>query len=94
MRVTVLIPGVLRGVTDGRPSVTVDVPDPPTLGAALDVLAGTYPGLDRRLRDERAALRRYVNFYVNGEECRRLSGPATPLPAGAEIQILPSVAGG
>ncbi|MFD9704845.1 MoaD/ThiS family protein [Lentzea sp. NPDC059081] len=94
MKVTVLIPGVLRSAVEGQSSVALDVPDPATLGAALDVLAGTYPGLDRRLRDERAALRRYVNFYVNGEECRRLDGPATPLPAGAEIQILPSVAGG
>ncbi|RAS64878.1 molybdopterin synthase subunit MoaD [Lentzea atacamensis] len=94
MRVTVLIPGVLRTATNGASHLDVDVPEPATLGAALDVLADTYPGLDRRLRDERAALRRYVNFYVNGEECRRLSGPATPLPAGAEIQILPSVAGG
>ena len=94
MKVTVLIPGVLRNATDGASHVDVDVPDPATLGGALDVLADTYPALDRRLRDERAGLRRYVNFYVNGEECRRLSGPATPLPAGAEIQILPSVAGG
>ncbi|KOV84159.1 MoaD/ThiS family protein [Nocardia sp. NRRL S-836] len=94
MKVTVLIPGVLRTATDGASHVDVDVPEPATLGGALDVLAATYPGLDRRLRDERSALRRYVNFYVNGEECRRLDGPATPLPPGAEIQILPSVAGG
>ncbi|SMD19463.1 MoaD/ThiS family protein [Lentzea albidocapillata] len=94
MKVKVLIPGVLRAATDGAAHLDVEVPDPATLGAALDVLADTYPLLDRRLRDERAALRRYVNFYVNGEECRRLGGPATPLPSGAEIQILPSVAGG
>lgn len=94
MKVTVLIPGVLRAATAGQSHVDVDVPEPATLATALDVLADTYPGLDRRLRDERAALRRYVNFYVNGEECRRLAGPATPLPADAEIQILPSVAGG
>ncbi|WP_434449483.1 MoaD/ThiS family protein [Lentzea sp. E54] len=94
MKVTVLIPGVLRNATGGASHLDVDVPEPATLAAALDVLADTYPGLDRRLRDERAGLRRYVNFYVDGEECRRLSGPATPLSPGAEIQILPSVAGG
>ncbi|WP_394613376.1 MoaD/ThiS family protein [Lentzea sp. JNUCC 0626] len=94
MKVKVLIPGVLRGAVDGAASLEVDVPPPATLGAALDVLAASYPGLDRRLRDERAGLRRYVNFYVNGEECRRLDGPGTPLPEGAEVQILPSVAGG
>ena len=94
MKVTVLIPGVLRTATDGAAHLDVDVEEPATLARALDVLADTYPGLDRRLRDERSGLRRYVNFYVNGEECRRLSGPATPLAEGAEIQILPSVAGG
>jgi molybdopterin converting factor small subunit len=46
------------------------------------------------LRDERGSLRRYVNFYVEGEECRRLSGASTPLSAGAEVMITPSVAGG
>ncbi|MFD4674400.1 MoaD/ThiS family protein [Lentzea sp. NPDC058450] len=94
MKVKVLIPGVLRGVVDGAASLEVDVPPPATLGSTLDVLADRYPGLDRRLRDERAGLRRYVNFYVNGEECRRLEGAGTLLPEGAEVQILPSVAGG
>jgi sulfur-carrier protein len=32
--------------------------------------------------------------YVDGEDCRRTDGLDTPVPAGAEIQILPSVAGG
>jgi molybdopterin converting factor small subunit len=39
-------------------------------------------------------LRRYINLYVDGEECRRLAGPDTVLRGGAELQILPSVAGG
>ncbi|MFD2398472.1 MoaD/ThiS family protein [Prauserella oleivorans] len=53
-----------------------------------------YPALERRLRDEQGGLRRYVNFYVDGEECRRLAGPATPLRPDAEVVIIPSVAGG
>ncbi len=93
-RVTVLLPQVLRPNAGGAGTMTVQVPEPATLGALLDVLAGDHPGLDRRIRDEQRGLRRYVNFYVNGEECRRLSGVDTALPDGTEVQIIPSVAGG
>jgi molybdopterin synthase sulfur carrier subunit len=94
VRVVVLVPGVLRTVAGGAARLEVDVAEPATLAGVLDVLADRFPLLDRRLRDERAGLRRYVNFYVDGEECRMLGGAATAVPAGAEIQILPSVAGG
>lgn len=94
MRVLVLIPGPLRQTVDNNAKLEVDLPDRATLGVLLDHLATRYPLLDRRLRDERATLRRYVNFYVDGEECRRLSGADTELAADTEVQILPSVAGG
>ena len=65
-----------------------------TLNAVLDALASRFPGLNRRLRDERGELRRYINIYVDGEECRWLAGADTPVPNGAEIRLIPSVAGG
>jgi molybdopterin synthase sulfur carrier subunit len=89
---TVLVPGVLRAEADG--SAHLEVGDKGTLGAVLDEIAERWPRLERRLRDETGAVRRYVNIYVDGEACRRSGGLATPVPAGAEIQILPSVAGG
>ncbi|WP_199431503.1 MoaD/ThiS family protein [Qaidamihabitans albus] len=89
--VSVGLPSVLRGLAEGNSRVEVAGS---TLGAVLDALAERYPGLERRLRDERGGLRRYVNFYVDGEECRRLDGPATPLRDGAEVVVIPSVAGG
>ncbi|PXY34226.1 molybdopterin synthase sulfur carrier subunit [Prauserella sp. PE36] len=85
------LPSMLRGLAGGASHVEVAAG---TLGAALDVLGERYPALERRLRDERGALRRYVNFYVDGEECRRLAGPATPLQPHTEVVIIPSVAGG
>lgn len=94
MRVVVLVPGVLRSAVDGNAKLEVEVADAATLGVTLDALAAQYPLLDRRLRDERSALRRYVNFYVDGEECRRLAGADTVLHDGCELQVLPSVAGG
>lgn len=94
MRVVVLIPGPLRQTTGNASRLEVDLPEPVTLGALLDHVAVAYPLLDRRLRDERAGLRRYVNFFVDGEECRHLAGVDTELKPDAEVQILPSVAGG
>ncbi|GAA1283426.1 MoaD/ThiS family protein [Saccharothrix xinjiangensis] len=94
MKVVVLIPGQLRQLTGNESRLEVDLAEPATLAALLDHLAARYPTLDRRLRDERSALRRYVNFFVDGEECRRLSGPDTGLTPDTEVHILPSVAGG
>ncbi|WP_329050308.1 MoaD/ThiS family protein [Amycolatopsis sp. NBC_01488] len=94
MRITVLVPGPLRAKTGGESCLEVEVAGPATLGALLDVLAERYPALERRLRDEQAGLRRYVNFYVDGEECRRLGGPSAALRDRGEVQIIPSVAGG
>jgi len=94
MRVTVLLPGVLRDKADDQPKLDIEVPEPATLGSLLDVLADRYPALERRLRDEQTTLRRYVNFYVDGEECRFSGGADTKLRDRAEVQIIPSVAGG
>lgn len=89
--VTVLVPGALRVDAGGESKLTAAGA---TLGAVLDDVAGRWPRLDRRVRDERGELRRYVNVYVDGTDCRTAGGLAMPVPAGAEVQILPSVAGG
>ncbi|MEV0716731.1 MoaD/ThiS family protein [Asanoa sp. NPDC050611] len=90
--VTILLPGVLRAEASGQSRLTV--PAAGSLRVVLDALAAEWPRLERRLRDERGDLRRYVNIYVDGDDCRRSGGLDTPVTAGAEIQVLPSVAGG
>jgi len=94
MRVTVLLAGVLRSAADGAKQLNVEVTDGADVGAVLDLLDARYPLLGRKLRDEQQQLRRYVNIYVDGEECRRLDGSATALTDGVQIQVIPSVAGG
>lgn len=94
MAVTVLIPGALRVDTAGESKLSVDLGDGGVLGDVLDALAALHPRIDRRLRDEQGVLRRYVNIYVDGEECRRAGGLDTPVTEASEVQILPSVAGG
>lgn len=107
--VTVLVPGALRSETGGLGRLRVELADlavgapaggpagaasGATLRGVLDAVAASYPRLARRIRDEQGTLRRYVNVYVDGEDCRRLADQDTPVGAGAEIQVLPSIAGG
>ncbi|MFI6234463.1 ubiquitin-like small modifier protein 1 [Micromonospora sp. NPDC050784] len=90
--VTVLLPGPLRGEAGGASRLNVTTAG--TLRAVLDEMAVAHPRLARRIRDERGELRRYVNVFVDGEDCRHSGGLATPVKDGAEVQVLPSVAGG
>jgi molybdopterin synthase sulfur carrier subunit len=90
--ITVLVPGPLRGEVGGEARLAVETTE--TLGAVLAEIADRWPRLARRICDERGQLRRYVNVYIDGEECRTVSGLASPVKDGTEIQVLPSVAGG
>ena len=69
-------------------SITVLVP------TTLRAEAGDQRTLELPATATLGALRRYVNVYVNGTDCRELGGPTAPIPDGAEVQIIPSVAGG
>ncbi|RBY75726.1 molybdopterin synthase sulfur carrier subunit [Geodermatophilus sp. TF02-6] len=93
MAVRVVLPGVLADLTGGSRHLEVD-PGGGTLGDLLDALAAVHPRLDRRIRDEAGALRRFVNVYVDGDDVRHAGGLGTVVPDGAVVQVLPSVAGG
>ncbi|HET9517375.1 MAG TPA: MoaD/ThiS family protein [Actinoplanes sp.] len=86
------VPGALRTEADGRAQLAVNADG--SLRAVLDEVADRWPRLERRIRDETGALRRYVNVYVDGEDCRQAGGLDTPVTAATEIQVVPSVAGG
>jgi molybdopterin converting factor small subunit len=92
MAVTVLVPGALRGEVDG--ASRLDVSASGTLAAVLREVSDRWPRLGRRICDEHGEIRRFVNVYVDGEDVRRMGGLATPVPGDAEVQLLPSVAGG
>ena len=60
----------------------------------LDSLFERFGELRTRISDEDGALRRFVNVYLSGEDIRFLDGLQTPVSDGAELTILPAVAGG
>ncbi len=92
MAVTVRIPTPLRKLTNEQETVTAD--ESSSLAELIDALEQQHPGLKERLCDETGELRRFVNVYVNGEDVRFLSGLETPIEEGAEVSIVPAVAGG
>ncbi|MFT4036314.1 MAG: MoaD family protein [Patulibacter sp.] len=87
---TIKLPTQLRDVAGGNVEVTVEGD---TVGGALEALFAQYEELRGRIT-ENGELRRFVNVYLAGEDIRYLEGLDTPLPAGAELTILPAVAGG
>ena len=91
MAARVKIPTQLRGATGGVSEATVEGD---TVGDVLDGLFDQFAELRERISDEQGGLRRFVNVYLAGEDIRFLDGLATSVPDGAELTILPAVAGG
>jgi sulfur-carrier protein len=91
--VQVLLPGVLASLAGGAKHLDVEPPGE-TLSDLLDALAAEHPLLGRRIRDETGQVRRFVNVYVDGDDVRFPGGLETRVRDGAEVQVLPSVAGG
>ena len=90
MSVSVKIPTQLRSATGGETSASVDGA---TVGEVLDSLYERFGELRSRIAQD-GGLRRFVNVYVGGEDIRFLEGIDTAVPDGAELTILPAVAGG
>jgi sulfur-carrier protein len=89
--VEVRLPTVLRRYAAGASVVTVDGA---TIGEVLAKLVAEYPDMTGQVIQEDGSLHKFVNIYVNDDDVRYLNGVDTPVPDGAEISILPAVAGG
>lgn len=90
MAVKVKIPAQLRPATGGEGEIEVEAE---TVGDALDAVFAKHDGLRDRIT-EGGDLRRFVNVYVSGEDIRFQDGLETAIGDGAEVTILPAVAGG
>ena len=91
MPVTITIPAPLRQFAGGQSQIVVEAK---TTGEALDLLTSTHAALRRHLFNDQNVLRNFVNVYLNDEDIRHASGPATPVKDGDTIMIVPSIAGG
>ncbi len=91
MAVTVKLPTQLRAAAGGAAEASASGT---TVGEVLEALYAQHGELRERLAGEDGELRRFVNVYLDGEDVRFLDGLQTQVPDGAELQILPAVAGG
>ena len=91
MPAKVRIPAPLRKLTNDQAVVEVNGQ---TIQELLGSLEKQFPGLKERICDDSGQIRRFVNIFVNGEDIRFKQGPATPVGEGAEVSIIPAIAGG
>ncbi len=91
MPVTLRIPTVLARNAGGK---TVHEAKGATVGDVVADVSARFPDLGLRLRDAKGEPYPYVIFYVDDEDIRVRQGFATPVGEGAEIVVVPAIAGG
>ena len=91
MPVTVRLPGALRDAVGGENKVTADGR---TLGEIFADIERRHPGFRERVLDEEGRLRTYVNVYIGETDARGNGGLDATVPAGAEVMVIPAMAGG
>ena len=91
MAINIKIPASLRKFAANNDTVVVEGPN---VRSALDQLEAQHPGIKAKLCDDQGNVRRFINIYANSEDIRFLENLETKLADGAELQIVPALAGG
>jgi molybdopterin converting factor small subunit len=91
MPVTVRLPGALRDSTGGQTKVEARGD---TLGDVIADVDRRHPGFRGRVLDDAGKLRTYVNVYIGEDDARAKGGTAAAVPEGAEVMVIPAMAGG
>ena len=89
--VTVHLPGPLRDRAGKRPAVPAQGR---TVREVIDDLERQFPGMRFALCEETGNVRPFVNIFLENDNIRDLRGLDTPVPDGATLHVLLSVAGG
>lgn len=91
MPVTVRLPGALRDSTGGQTRLEASGR---TLGDVIADVERRYPGFRERVLDDAGKLRTYVNVYIDEDDARAKGGTDAGVPEGAEVMVIPAMAGG
>lgn len=94
MTARVVLPGMLRELTDGTAEVSVVLDAETPLAEVLDRAFEPWPVLGRRVRDERGQIRRHVNVFVDGEDAKRAQGVQTMVGPDSTVHVINAVSGG
>jgi molybdopterin synthase sulfur carrier subunit len=85
--VVVCVRGPLRKLAGGRAEHELEGATVLELLRALEVC---HPAMVGWILDERGAIRRHINVFVNGER----GGEATAVRSGDRVEVLPAITGG
>jgi len=91
MSVTVRLPGALRDATGGQTKI---VASGRTLADVIADIDRQHPGFTKRVLDDAGKLRTYVNVYIGEDDARAHGGTGARVPEGAEVMVIPAMAGG
>lgn len=91
MAATVRLPGALRDAAGGETKLEAAGA---TLGELIADIDRRHPGFAERVLDGTGALRSYVNVYIGEVDARTQGGTSAPVPDGAEVMVIPAMAGG
>jgi len=91
MSLRIIVPTPLRKLTADAEVVEVQAG---TVRELIETLDARYPGFRNRLCQDGGELRRFINIFVEGEDIRFLQNLDTPIDDGAEVSIVPAIAGG
>lgn len=83
----VLPPGLIRLFPGAGMEVEVEAA---SVRGMLEALDARWPGMRDRLADERPAIRRHINVFVDGHRATL----DTPLAPGAQVCVLTAMSGG
>lgn len=78
---------LVRMFPDGQTYVELEAR---TVDEMMRQLEALWPGMRDRLCDERPAIRRHINVFVDGRRARL----DTPLRPGADVFVLTAISGG
>lgn len=83
----VCVRGALRNLAAGRAEHQLHGH---TVLELLRALEAGHPNLSGWILDERGAIRRHINVYVNGEQ----GNEATAVRSGDRVEVVPAITGG
>ena len=91
MKVKVRIPTPLRKFTEGMAEVQAEGSN---ISEIIEDLERNFPGIKEKLYDDRGALRKFLNIYLNDEDIRFMDNLNTEVRDGDMISLVPAIAGG
>ena len=91
MAILVRIPTPLRTLTGNAEEVQLETAK--SVREVVSQLEAKHPGIRDRIMDEKG-VRKFINIYVGDEDIRFLDGLDTALTDGAQLSIVPAIAGG